>query len=254
MDALVAKGVCRGYGRQKVLESFSLTVGSGRFEALMGPSGSGKSTFLHVAAGLLAADAGSVSIGGTEVTALSDAAAAKFRRRHVGVVFQSFNLLSEKTAKENILLPLKLDGAAKGPGVEERLERLADALGIADALDKRPDELSGGEQQRVALARAILKDAPIIVLDEATAFADPENEALIQKALKTLTEGRTVIMIAHRLSTVVGADRIIVLEGGKVVEEGTHDELAFSGGLYERMWKEYNQAVKWKIASVKEGA
>ena len=106
----------------------------------------------------------------------------------------------------------------------------------------------------MALARAILKNAPVIVLDEATAFADPENEALIQKALKTLTEGRTVIMIAHRLSTVVGADRIVVLEGGKVVEEGTHDELAKGGGLYERMWKEYNQAVRWKIASAKEGA
>ena len=114
--------------------------------------------------------------------------------------------------------------------------------------------LSGGEQQRVALARAILKDAPIIVLDEATAFADPENEALIQKALKTLTKGRTVIMIAHRLSTVIGADKIIVLDNGKVAEEGTHAALSVGGGLYERMWKEYNQAVTWKIASGKEGA
>ncbi len=106
----------------------------------------------------------------------------------------------------------------------------------------------------MALARAIMKDAPIIVLDEATAFADPENEALIQKALKTLTEGRTVIMIAHRLSTVVGADKIVVLDNGHIAEEGRHDELASGGGLYERMWKEYNQAVRWKITSVKEGA
>ena len=113
---------------------------------------------------------------------------------------------------------------------------------------------SGKTGKAVALARAILKNAPIIVLDEATAFADPENEALIQKALKTLTEGRTVIMIAHRLSTVVGADNIIVLDNGHIVEEGTHDKLSSGEGLYARMWREYNQAVRWKIVSTKEGA
>jgi len=112
--------------------------------------------------------------------------------------------------------------------------------------------LSGGEQQRVALARAILKDAPIVVLDEATAFADPENEALIQKALASLTEGRTVIMIAHRLSTVVGADRIIVLDQGRVAEQGSHAELVGAGGLYSRMWADYNQAVKWRISASEE--
>jgi len=126
--------------------------------------------------------------------------------------------------------------------------------GIDTVIGSRGTYLSGGEQQRVALARAILKNAPIIVLDEATAFADPENEALIQKALKKLTEGRTVIMIAHRLSTVVGADKIIVLENGKVEEEGSHETLSSAGGLYARMWKEYNRAVEWKIASGKEEA
>ena len=145
MDALNAKDICRRYGSQTVLENFSLMVGAGRFEALMGPSGSGKSTFLHIAAGLLAADSGSVSVGGTEVTSLSDSAAARFRRRHVGVVFQEFNLLAEKTVRENILLPLRLDGAAGGRSVEDRLARLAGSLGLEAALAKRPDELSGGE-------------------------------------------------------------------------------------------------------------
>ena len=109
--------------------------------------------------------------------------------------------------------------------------------------------LSGGEQQRVALARAILKNAPIVVLDEATAFADPENEAMIQKAFAALTQGHTVIMIAHRLSTVVNADQIIVLNEGRVAEQGTHADLVGRNGLYARMWKDYNQAVQWKITA-----
>src|SRR5699024_2885005 len=123
--------------------------------------------------------------------------------------------------------------------------------GVDTVIGTEGTYLSGGEQQRIALARAILKDAPIVVLDEATAFADPENEVLIQKAFAQLTKGRTVIMIAHRLSTVVGADKIIVLDHGRMVEQGTHNELTAAGGLYSRMWADYNQAVQWKIASKK---
>ena len=114
--------------------------------------------------------------------------------------------------------------------------------------------VSGGEQQRIALARAILKDAPIVVLDEATAFADPENEALIQKGFTKLMKGRTVIMIAHRLSTVVGADKIIVLNEGKIVEQGRHQDLVKADGLYAKMWADYNKAIKWKITAQKEVA
>ena len=147
--------------------------------------------------------------------------------------------------------------------VEEQVLAALTAAQCGDILEKLPDGidtqigaegtyLSGGEQQRIALARAILKDAPIIVLDEATAFADPENEVLIQKAFAALTRGRTVIMIAHRLSTVVGADKILVLEAGRIAEQGTHAALTAAGGLYARMWADYNRAVQWKITSEKE--
>ena len=135
-----------------------------------------------------------------------------------------------------------------------RIEKETDILeklpqGLDTVIGTKGTYLSGGEAQRIALARAILKDAPIVVLDEATAFADPENEVLIQKAFARLTKGRTVIMIAHRLSTVVGADKILVLDGGRVVEQGTHQELAAAGGLYSRMWSDYNQAIQWKMES-----
>ena len=140
--------------------------------------------------------------------------------------------------------------ALKAAQCQDILDKLPQ--GVDTRLGAEGTYLSGGEQQRVALARAILKDAPIVVLDEATAFADPENEALIQKAFAALTKGRTVVMIAHRLSTVVGADKIVVLQEGRAVEQGTHEQLVAANGLYARMWADYNRAVQWKISSEKE--
>ena len=160
MEALNASGVCRKYGKQEVLKDFSLEMAPGSFEALMGPSGSGKSTFLHLAAGLLSADAGEILVGGSDIVKMSDAAATKFRRRHIGVVFQSFNLLNEKTVRDNIVLPLRLDGAKID---EERLKSLVSALGIADILSKKPEELSGGERQRVAIARALIASPDVVL-------------------------------------------------------------------------------------------
>ena len=173
----------------------------------------------------------------------------------VAFVFQN-NRLFKASILENVR-------AARPDASREQVKSALTAAQCQDILDKLPDGmdtvigtegtyLSGGEQQRIALARAILKDAPVVVLDEATAFADPENEVLIQKAFATLTEGRTVIMIAHRLSTVVGADRIIVLDKGRIDEQGTHEELVAADGLYARMWADYNRAVRWKISSEKE--
>ena len=235
------------------LDHVSFKVLPGQTVALVGPSGGGKTTAASLIPRFWDVSSGEVLVGGVNVKdidphVLMDKVAFVFQNTRLfkTSILENVRAARPDASREEVLSALH---AAQCDDIIEKLPNGIDTLIGSDGT-----YLSGGEQQRVSLARAILKNAPIIVLDEATAFADPENEALIQKALRTLTEGRTVIMIAHRLSTVVGADRIVVLEGGKVVEEGTHDELASGGGLYERMWKEYNQAVKWKIASVKEGA
>ncbi|MBQ6892067.1 MAG: ABC transporter ATP-binding protein, partial [Clostridia bacterium] len=235
------------------LDHVSFIVRPGETVALVGPSGGGKTTAASLIPRFWGVSSGAVLVGGVDVKDMDP----HVLMDKVAFVFQNTRLF-----KTSILENVR---AARPGATREEVLNALHAAQCDDILNKLPHGidtligsegtyLSGGEQQRVALARAILKDAPIIVLDEATAFADPENEVLIQKALKTLTEGRTVIMIAHRLSTVVGADRIVVLDNGRIVEEGAHEELSRGGGLYERMWKEYNQAVKWRIASVKEGA
>lgn len=167
----------------------------------------------------------------------------------------SFVFQNTKLFKTSILENLKY--GKENASIEE-INKALDLAQCRDIIDKLPNGintkigsdgvyLSGGEQQRVALARAILKDAQIVVLDEATAFADPENEHLIQKALKKLTEGKTVLMIAHRLASVKDVNCILVIKEGKVEENGTHKELIEKEGLYSKMWKEYNQAVEWQI-------
>ena len=235
------------------LDHVSFKVLPGQTVALVGPSGGGKTTaasliprFWDVSSG--AVEVGNVNVKEIDPHVLMDKVAFVFQdtRLFKTSILENVRAARPDASREEVL------SALHAAQCDDIIEKLPD--GIDTLIGSEGTYLSGGEQQRVALARAILKNAPIIVLDEATAFADPENEALIQKALKTLTQGRTVVMIAHRLSTVVGADKIVVLDGGRIVETGTHDELLSAGGLYERMWKEYNQAVKWKIASVKEGA
>ena len=221
MNALNAAGVCRKYGRQDVLRDFSLSIGEGSFEALMGPSGSGKSTFLHIAAGLLAADAGSVEIGGKDVVKMSDTEATKFRRRHIGVVFQSFNLLNEKTVRENILLPLRLDGgfietALPGRGRTGSLDELAEKLGIAGLLGKRPEELSGGEQQRVAIARALIAEPEIVLADEPTGNLDAKSARDICEILKGINAKSAILVVTHDPVVTACAKKVHFLKDGKI--------------------------------------
>ena len=231
---------------QPALDGVSFSVEPGKTVALVGPSGGGKTTAASLVPRFWDADAGSVRVGGVDVR---DIDPHELMDR-VAFVFQNTRLFSTSIL-ENVRV-------ARPDATREQVLDALHAAQCDDILAKLPDGvdtkmgsdgtyLSGGEQQRVALARAILKDAPIVVLDEATAFADPENEALIQKAFARLMEGRTVIMIAHRLSTVVGADKIVVLDQGHVVEQGAHAELVSAGGLYARMWADYQTAAQWKI-------
>ncbi len=228
------------------LSDLSFTIRSGETAALVGPSGGGKTTAASLIPRFWDVTEGEVLIGGVNVKNISP----DVLMDRIAFVFQN-NRLFKTSILENVR-------AAKPDATRREVMEALEAAQCMDIIDKLPKGidtvigtegtyLSGGEQQRVALARAILKDAPVIVLDEATAFADPENEVLIQRALKRLTEGKTVIMIAHRLSTVVGADKILVLSDGRIVEEGTHEALKKNGGLYEKMWKDYNEAVQWKI-------
>lgn len=221
MEALKAVGVCRSYGRTPVLSGFDLTVASGSFEALMGPSGCGKSTFLHLAAGLLAVDTGTIEIGGTPVTALGDAAAARFRRRHVGVVFQQFNLLAEKTVRENVLLPLALESPrlARSAEATQRVDALLTRLGLADQAYRRSEELSGGEQQRVAIARALAAEPDVVLADEPTGNLDVSAAKEVCALLKSVNAASrsAILVVTHDPMVAAAASRVHFLRGGRIV-------------------------------------
>lgn len=232
---------------RNALEEVTFSVPSGSTVALVGQSGSGKSSAAALVPRFWDVLRGSVSVGGVDVRAVDP----KVLMDKVAFVFQS-NRLFKQSILENVR-------ASRPDATREEVLEALHAAQCDDIIAKLPEGidtvygaknvyLSGGEVQRLMLARAILKQADIVVLDEATAFADPENEALIQKAFNKLTQGRTVLMIAHRLSTVRNADCIVVLSEGRVAEQGTHKELLDHRGLYARMWADYERAATWRIA------
>lgn len=236
------------------LEHVSFEVPAGATVALVGPSGGGKTTAASLVPRFWDVSSGRVLVGGVDVRRMDP----HELMGRVAFVFQANRLFSQSIL-ENVR-------AARPEATRGEVMAALEAAQCADIVEKLPEgvdtvygaagaHLSGGEVQRLMLARAILKDAPVVVLDEATAFADPENEVKIQAAFRRLARGRdgaprTVLMVAHRLSTVRNADKIVVLDGGRVAEQGTHDELLAAGGLYARMWADYERAVSWRIKSV----
>ena len=232
--------------KRNALENISLTVKPGEHVAFVGPSGGGKTTLASIVARFWDVRDGSVKIGGIDVKEI----AKEELMDTVSFVFQDSKLM-----KTSILENVRM--AKPDASREEILKALHDAQ-CDDILEKLPQGvdtvvgakgvyLSGGEQQRISIARVMLKNAPILILDEATAFADPDNEAKVQAAFSVLAKGRTVLMIAHRLSTVTGADRIVVIRDGKIEDTGTHGQLKDKDGLYAEMWRQYNKAAKWKV-------
>ena len=221
--AASARGLTRSYTRGDVvvpaLRGVDLDLAPGRFTAIMGPSGSGKSTLMHCLAGLDQPTAGTVTVAGRELHDLSDDELTRFRRDHVGFVFQAFNLLPTLTAAQNIRLPVELAGR-RTDAIRERFEQVVATLGIADRLGHRPAELSGGQQQRVAIARALVTDPAIVFADEPTgnldSAASAEVLALLRSSVREL--GQTVVMVTHEIDAAAYADDVVVLADGRITE------------------------------------
>ena len=237
---------------EEVLHGVSLSVPQGTFTALVGPSGSGKSTLARLIARHWDVDAGSVSVSGTDVRNMPLDQLSEL----VSFVQQD-NFLFDATIGDNIRLgkPKATDEeiarAARAACCDEFVKRLP--CGYGTSAGEAGRFLSGGERQRISIARAILKDAPVIVLDEATAFTDPENEDKIQRSIARLADGKTLVVIAHRLSTITRADQIAVVDGGSIVALGTHEDLLGSCPLYARMWAAHVGTQDWAAGSNAEG-
>ena len=243
---LKVSDLCVNYGHIEALKDVDVEVRRGEICSIIGANGAGKSTFLKAVSALVKPLKGRIEFEGEELPKKP----YKVVKKGVIHVPEGRRTFSGLTIEDNLLVGAYLSDKTK---IKEDLERQYELFPILkERRNQFAGTLSGGEQQRIILARAILKDAPIVVLDEATAFADPENEVLIQKAFSALTQGKTVIMIAHRLSTVIGADKIIVLSNGSIAEEGSHQQLLEYNGLYARMWNDYTKAIQWKISSAKE--
>lgn len=234
--------------KQDALHEISLDIRSGEHVAFVGPSGGGKTTLASLTARFYDATAGSVRIGGVDVKDIP----SEQLMNMVSFVFQDSKLL-KTSIYDNVRMGKKdavreeVMEALKNAQCEDIISKLPN--GVDTVIGTEGTYVSGGEAQRLSIARAMLKNAPILILDEATAFADPDNEAKVQKAFSRLAEGKTVIMIAHRLSSVVGADRICVLKAGEIAEQGTHEQLLEENGLYAHMWNEYNKSVSWKVGA-----
>ena len=244
---VVLTGVTKRYGDQTAVDDLSLEIEAGEFLSLLGPSGCGKTTLLNIISGLVKPSHGRVLFDGQDLAQLEQAA----RRAAISMVFQH-PYLFDGSLRDNILIG--------DPDAGERAYRAATALARVDELTGRlPDgdrtavgeagsALSGGERQRVSIARALLKPAPVLLVDEATSALDTENEAAVVAALTADLRDRTRVIIAHRLASIQGAERVLFVEGGRIVEDGSIDELLAAGGRFARFWTEQTDASAWQVA------
>ena len=234
-------------GEKDVLKGVSLSIPAGRTVALVGPSGGGKTTLANLISRFFDPQSGVVKIGGVDVRSipkeeLMDTVAFVFQNSRLikASILENVQMGKPDATREEIL------AALQNAQCDDIIEKLPN--GVDTVIGTKGVYLSGGEQQRIAIARVMLKNAPVLILDEATAFADPDNETRVQAALSNLSRGKTVIMIAHRLSTVVGVDKIYVVKDGQIAESGSRRELLAQGGLFSRMWQNYQTSVQWKVA------
>ena len=240
------KNVSFSYGGENVLDNISFQINKGERVALVGSSGSGKTTIARLAARFYDIKSGEIYIGGTNIKDFEKEALMK----KIAFVFQNSKLF-KMSLRDNLLIAKpdatdqEIDSALISSGSKDIVQRLE--KGLDTVYGTKGTYFSGGEAQRLSIARAFLKDADIIILDEATAFTDPENEHLIQESFKNLSKNKTTLMIAHRLSTVIEADKILVIDKGKIVEEGKHADLIHINGHYKKLWEEYQKSVDWKI-------
>ncbi len=223
MSPLVVENAVKHYrqGDREVpaLSGVSLDVAAGTFLAIMGASGSGKSTLLHLMAGLTCVDSGSIRVNGHDLAAMNDRELTLFRRRQIGLVFQSFNLIPTLTAEENIALPLMLDGRSPADS-RSKVEELMEALGLAKRRAHRPDAMSGGEQQRVAIGRALVSDPTVLLADEPTGNLDSTNSRSVCELLRDLSamRNRTIVMVTHEPTVAAYAQEVAILKDGKLIE------------------------------------
>ena len=234
-------------GEKDVLKNISLSIPAGQTVAFVGPSGGGKTTLANIITRFFDPQSGTVKIGGVDVRniakeELMDTVSFVFQNSHLikASIMENVRMGKPDATREEIMQALK---NAQCMDIIEKLPN-----GVDTIIGTKGVYLSGGEQQRIAIARAFLKNAPVIILDEATAFADPDNETKVQAAFSKLSKGKTVIMIAHRLSTVTGVDKIYVVKDGQIAESGTSQELLGQDGLFRRMWKDYQTSVQWKVS------
>ena len=233
-------------GEKEVLRGISISIPAGQTVAFVGPSGGGKTTLANLISRFFDPQSGTVRVGGVDVRnipkeELMNTVSFVFQNSRLikASIFENVRLGKPEATREEVM------AALKNAQCDDILEKLPD--GMDTVIGTKGVYLSGGEQQRIAIARVMLKNTPIIILDEATAFADPDNETRVQAAFSKLSQGKTVIMIAHRLSTVAGADQIYVVKGGQIAESGSSRELMERGGLFARMWKNYQTSVQWKV-------